>query len=211
METTKKSISLGFTHQQFNSGVHICQIFNTDEERHGALIHFLISGIQGGESNACYSEKETESSLTENFSRYDISYPEVKESGAFSFFKTSEVYFEGGSFEPERMLNLIKQFYISSQQQGRSGARVIGEMMPEVAHIPGGSRLMEYESKISILLRDYPVTAICQYDAREFDGATIMDILKVHPYMIVRERVIHNPFFIQPEDYLSGMDKNTHS
>jgi hypothetical protein len=104
------------------------------------------------------------------------------------------------------MLGLLKQFYENSVNNKNEGARVIGEMVPEIEHIEGGSRLMEYESKVSLLLKRYPITAVCQYDARAFDGATIMDILKVHPYMIVRGSVVHNPFYITPEEFL---DKNS--
>lgn len=61
----------------------------------------------------------------------------------------------------------------------------------------------EYEARVSLLLRDHPVTAVCQYDARAFDGAVIMDVLKVHPLMVIRGAVVHNPFFVRPEDYLA--------
>lgn len=54
-----------------------------------------------------------------------------------------------------------------------------------------------------MLLRDHPITTVCQYDANSFDGATIMEVLKVHPKMIVNGAVINNPFFIEPEDYLA--------
>lgn len=203
MENSAKKISLGFTKQQFERGVHICQIFSDDEERHNALINFIVSGLQTGENTACFTENETESTLSEYFKSKGISYKEVLNSGEFSLSKTAEVYFEGGKFEPERMLKLLQEFYENSKKQNKTGARVIGEMTPEVAHVKGGSRLLEYESKISILLKKSPVNAVCQYDARKFDGATIMDILKVHPYMIVKGSVVHNPFFIQPEEYLS--------
>ena len=113
------------------------------------------------------------------------------------------MYFEGGKFEPERMLGLLQEFYENSIKQNQSGARVIGEMTPEIEHVPGGSRLLEYESKVSLLLKKFPINAVCQYDARSFDGSTIMDVLKVHPYMIIRGSVVRNPFFIQPEEYLS--------
>lgn len=206
MDNKKKKINLGFTSQQFEQGVHICQIYSDDEERHGALVNYIISGLNAGESTACFTENETEITLKDYFEKNGYSYHEVINDGEFTLSKTAEVYFENGTFEPERMLKLIKEFYEKSASQNRTGARVIGEMIPEIEHIPGGSRLLEYESKISILLRKYPVTAVCQYDARKFDGATIMDILKVHPYMIVRGSVIHNPFFIQPEEYLSGID-----
>lgn len=203
MENQNRKISLGFTNQQFEPGVHICQIFNEDDERHGALVNYIISGLKAGENTACFSEKESSATLTDFFESHGISYKEVEKSGEFSLSKTGEVYFEGGRFEPERMLGLLQSFYENSIAQNRSGARVIGEMTPEVEHVPGGSRLMEYESKVSMLIKKYPINAVCQYDARSFDGSTILDILKVHPYMIVRGSVVHNPFFIQPEEYLA--------
>jgi hypothetical protein len=203
MENQGRKISLGFTNQQFEPGVHICQIFNDDDERHEALVNYVISGLQSGENAACFSETETEASLAGFFKENGINYKEVEQSGEFSLSKTGEVYFENDTFEPERMLNLLRTFYEKSISQNRAGARVIGEMSPQVEHVSGGSRLMEYESKVSILLRTCPVNAVCQYDARSFDGSTILDILKVHPYMIVRGAVVHNPFFVQPEEYLS--------
>jgi hypothetical protein len=207
MENQNRKISLGFTSQNFEPGVHICQIFNDDNERHGALVNYIISGLQTGENTACFSEKESETTLSEFFKNHGIDYKEVEGSGKFSLSKTGEVYFEEGKFEPDRMLNLLKDFYENSLKQNRSGARVIGEMTSDIEHIPGGSRLLEYESKVSLLLKKYPINSVCQYDARSFDGATIMDILKVHPYMIIRGSVVHNPFFIQPEEYLAKNSK----
>jgi hypothetical protein len=203
MENKKRTIRLGFTEQNFEEGVHICQIFSSDGERHDSLVNFIVSGLKTGESTACFSENETESSLSGFFSKNGISLNQVQNDGSLILSKTEDVYFENGAFEPERMLKLLKEFYLESQRLNRSGARVIGEMNSKIEKMPGGSRLMEYESKVSLLLRQFPVTAVCQYDARDFDGSTIMDILKVHPYMIVQGSVVHNPFYIQPEQYLS--------
>jgi len=119
---------------------------------------------------------------------------------------TKDVYFENGSFDPERMLGVLRNYHEDSVSGGYPAARVIGEMAPMVQHVPGGNRLLEYEARVSILLRDHPVTAVCQYDARAFDGAVIMDILKVHPFMVVRGSVVHNPFFIPPEEFLTRSD-----
>ncbi len=203
MKEKNKKITLGFTEQQFEPGVHICQIFTSDEERQHALVNYLVTGIKSGEKTSCFTEKETKDSLSAFFKEKGLSFDESENSGKLNLAKTGDVYFEAGEFEPERMLNLLKEFYNSSVKDNDSGARVIGEMTPEIQNIKGGSRLLEYESKVSMLLKEYPVTAVCQYDARAFDGATIMDVLKVHPYMIVKGSVVHNPFFIQPEEYLA--------
>jgi len=208
MESSPHKISLGFTNQQFDPGIHICQIFNDDDERHSALINFIISGIKSGEKTACFSEKESENTLNGLFEGHGFDYKEVEKSGKFALAKSGEVYFKDGNFNPERMLDLLKAFYYESIHENSSGARVIGEMSPEIEKLPGGSRLLEYESKVSMLIKKCPVNAVCQYDARLFDGSTIMDVLKVHPYMVVRGSVVRNPFYIQPEEYLSNNSNN---
>ncbi len=199
----KEKISLGFTPQQFEPGIHICQIFNSDEERHDSLVNFIISGLNAGEKTTCFSDNESEQTLTDLFQSEGFNFVDLTNKGDFSISGTKVAYFENNKFEPERMLNLLKDFYKNSEQEKHNGARVIGEMTPDIEHIDGGSRLLEYESKITLLLREYPINAVCQYDARAFDGSTILDVLKVHPYMIVRGKVVHNPFFEQPEDFLA--------
>jgi len=202
MTHSHHKVSLGFADELFPVGAHICQIFSEDDERQASLLKFLLSGLQAGERACCFSEKVRENVLTEFLGNYGISYSEVRDSGALTLSGTREVYFQDDRFDPDRMLGLLRTYHVESQSQGYPAARVIGEMTPEVQHIPGGSRLLEYESKVSLLLREHPITAVCQYDARSFDGATIMDVLKVHPLMVVRGAVVHNPFYIVPEDFL---------
>lgn len=197
------TISLGFTDQLFKAGIHVCQIIGNDDERQESLLKFLLSGLQAGERASCFSEKVDEAMVAEFLDRYGISLDEVKKSGALTLSGTREVYFQDHRFDPERMLTVLREYHTDSLQRGYSAARVIGEMTSDVQSVPGGSRLLEYEAKVSLLLREHPITAVCQYDARDFDGATIMDVLKVHPLMVVRGSVVHNPFFIPPEEFLS--------
>jgi hypothetical protein len=68
---------------------------------------------------------------------------------------------------------------------------------------PGSENLVEYESRVNVLMRTVPVSALCQYDARRFDGATLYGILSVHPMMVVHGRVVRNPYYIKPEVFLA--------
>jgi hypothetical protein len=203
MERNHGTISLGFTEERFPPGVHVCQIFKDDDERQDSLLSFLLSGLQAGERTSCFSDKATEPVVSEFLGRHGVSYEQVRDSGAFTLAATRTAYFLNGCFDPERMLNVLAKYHEDAVRQGYPAARVIGEMSPDVQHMPGGSRLLEYESRVSLLLREHPVTAVCQYDARSFDGATLMDVLKVHPLMVVRGAVVHNPFFIPPEKFLA--------
>lgn len=203
MCTNCNKVSLGFTEEKVPVGTHMCLIFTNNNERIESLLKFLLSGIAGGERTACFSENISEETIKDFFQAHGISYDERKASNAISLSGASEVYFQDGIFDPDRMLNTLSDFYHHSKDMGFTAARVIGEMTPEVEHISGGNRLLEYESRVSLLVREQPVTAVCQYDARIFTGATIMNVLKVHPKMIVNGAVVNNPFFIEPEKFLN--------
>jgi len=198
-----KNVSLGFTEERVPAGTHMCLIFTDDNVRRESLLKFLLSGLQEGERAACFSEKVTEEMIAAYLTEHGVSYDEQKKHEAITCSLTSEVYFRDGIFDPDRMLNTLSNFYLKSKDLGFSGVRVIGEMTPEVEHVPGGDRLLEYESRVSLMVRDKPVTTVCQYDANEFSGSAIMDVLKVHPKMIVNGIVVQNPFFIEPEEFLA--------
>lgn len=206
MYNNNTETDLGFTANRVPIGTHMCLVFTDEEERKESLLKFLLSGIKANEKCTCFSEKISEETIREYFAREQISYDERKEQGAISLNGTSDVYFAEGRFDPDRMLNTLTNYYNSSVDEGYPAARVIGEMLPEVKTVPGGERLLEYESRVSMLVRDHPVTSVCQYDANLFDGATIMEVLKVHPKMIVKGVVINNPFFVEPEDYLKVLE-----
>ena len=202
MDQNQLMVSLGFTDEKVPMGSHICQIFSDNDECIDSLLKFLTSGLQTGERTTCFSEKLDEETLNEFFSTQNISYNERKQNKAVSLAGSSEVYIQDHVFDPDRMLNTLSNYYKESLELGFPAARAIGEIPPDIQNIPGGNRLLEYESRISLLLKECPITTVCQYDAHSFDGATIMDVLKVHPQMIVKGTVIHNPFYIPPEEFL---------
>jgi hypothetical protein len=202
--STVPLIPLGFAPDRLPAGSHICQIFSTDEERDELLVAFVAAGLENSERCACFTDHVPSAGpgVWEKAHGRPLA---VDDPGAALLLRgTTEAYFAAGRFDPERMLAAVQQFHASSVDGGYRAARVIGEMSKEVENVPGGSRLLEYEARVSLLLREHPVTAMCQYDARNFDGASIMDILRVHPLLVVRGFVVRNPFYVPAERFLAG-------
>ena len=199
----KHKVSLGFAPGCFDQGIHVCQIINDNEERVGALVEFLVSGLKDNERSTCFSSMLDTEEFAERLSKEGLSYDKCCNDGDFNCSPPDDIYFQNDQFNPDTMLDLLKNYYLDSVDQNYVGARVIGEMLPKVEKVKGGDRLFEYECRVSKLVEKYPVTAVCQYDANQFSGAVIMDVLKVHPFMIVRGELVKNPFFIPPDEYLS--------
>ncbi len=198
------TVCLGFAEGRFPVGTHLCQIYSDVDERDRSLRTFLASGLRDRERAACFSKNLDKESLIAFLEEEGIAFQNAVEKGDLTLAETAEVYFRDGRFDPDRMLALLRAFQEDSLAGCYAAARVIGEMDPAIQDVPGGERLGEYESRVTMLVREHPVTAVCQYDARAFDGAMILDVLKVHPLMVVNGAVVRNPFFIRPEDYLES-------
>lgn len=195
-------VSLGFAEGAFRAGVHVCQVFSDDADRDQALTRFLGAGVRGQECCGCFSDHTSQSALIQELDGQGVDAAGAFASGALSLAGTREAYFSGGRFEPERMLAKLGAFHHDAVARGYPAARLMGEMTNDIEQVPGGSRLLEYEARVSILLRDHPITTVCQYDARCFDGASIMDVLRVHPFVVVRGAIVQNPFYLPPEQFL---------
>ena len=197
-----QTINLGFAQAELPSGTHICQIYSDEKERDDSLLRFLCAGLRDGERGACFSN-DLNADIIEAFcDREGLDLKEIRARQALAVSDVSSVYFKNGVFNPDAMLGLLEAYHDKAATDGFTAARVVGEMTSEVNEIQGGKRLLEYESRVSLLLREKPITAMCQYNANVFDGATIMEVLRVHPMMIVSGAVVQNPFFVPPEEYL---------
>ena len=197
-------IPMGFTDETFPAGTHMCLIYNDEKERLNVIEKFIGAGIQVGEK-VCYF---TDQMLPEYFKNWlakqGIQGEENESRQQLSIYSSNDAYCPAGIFVPEDMLNKLKTVYLQSREEGFPNVRVSGEMEWAVKGVPGSDRLLEYEAKINNIVAEYPVTAICQYNANQFGGATILNILKVHPLMIVHGQIIQNPYYLSPAEFLSS-------
>jgi hypothetical protein len=64
---------------------------------------------------------------------------------------------------------------------GPGPMRVVGELASYRPPFSSREELGLYEDRLGQLMRRFPVTVLCQYDARRVDGNTILAALKAHP------------------------------
>ncbi len=203
MGDSGRVISLGFTAERFPAGTHMCYIYNDDTERRDVISKFVESGLRGREKVGYFVDLTSPGDMPADPSAFGIDLPTGIDARGLSITSTLNTYCPDGTFVPERMLENLRSMYRSSIAEGYAGARAGGETSWALRGIPGSERLIEYEALINIVVAEYPTTAVCQYDARRFDGGTLFDVLNVHPMMIVRGQVVRNPYYVAPEHFLT--------
>src|SRR5512133_3333321 len=197
-------INLGFTDQQFPHGTHMCLIYSDDKEREEVMSRFIGAGLEGNERVAYFAH---DSGREEILDHLHEKCPDVKDENLI-ITNARDTYCPNGEFVIDDMVKTLTAFYQGTIKEGYSGARVSGEMAWALEGLPGSDRVMEYESLGDIVLKPNPVTVICQYDARKFDGITLLNCLKVHPYMIVKGQVVQNPYYLSHDEFMKQNKKS---
>lgn len=203
MCASKAHVAMGFTKESFPAGTHICLIYDREDERRKIIGKFLESGLTSGEKVEYFADMMTSEDVRDWLSGMGVA---LTENAGFEVRVAESVYSPQGQFVPEAMLGTLRAYYDRAMAEGYPAARVSGEMTWALKGIPGSDRLMEYEALVNGVLKTHPVTAICQYDAGRFDGATILDVLRVHPMMIVHGQIVQNPYYMSPEKFLRAYE-----
>lgn len=185
----------------------MCYIYDNDEERRAGMAKFVEDGLLEGEEVDYFYHGMKGETLEAARERIGLRTPEGGWKGTFKLAPAMDIYCPDRTFVVERMLGCLRDVYLSSVKSGFAGVRVTGEMGWALEGLPGTEHLIEYESLVNDVVAEYPCTALCQYDARRFDGHTLFQVLSVHPAMVVQGEVVKNPYYIPPEKFLEKMHK----
>ncbi len=207
---TEPSIDMGFTTEQFPPGTHMCYVYNDDAERRRVMAQYINAGLTAQEFVGYFADLDQPELVRDYLIEMGIQVPASDESAdaapAHILFQTAhQVYCPCNQFSPAAMLEQLRQLHDECCSHATRHLRVTGEMSWALSdQVVGADRLAEYESRLNLLVETHPFMAICQYDANRFDGATLFEILKVHPMMVVRGQVVRNPYYIPVREYLNA-------
>jgi diguanylate cyclase (GGDEF)-like protein len=198
MAVRRRQISLGFTDEPYPEGTHICYFYGSDDERRQVLPLFVHDGLAARESVDYVADVPQRKDLPHALAKLDIPTDDSAFPGCLEVLPVTQGYFPDGYFTPDSMLARLRHMYEQRKQAGYAGSRMAGEMTWALRGVPGADRVIECEGRLNALLDEVPLTVMCQYDTRKFDGAMLFDVLCVHPVMFVRGHVLRNPFYLSP-------------
>jgi len=201
MCSTHRQVSLGIGDEKFPDGLHVCYIYNDDQEHSNTLARFFEQGLLAGDRSLCLSENMDPGETMKMLARLGV---DVTGAGNRIIAQVAgEAYCPEEAFAPDTLLTGLRAFILANRDEGFAGTRIAGDMSWMHRKGIGVDQVLEYEVKVREYIEGTPCTAICEYDARKFDGSMLMDVLSVHPAMIVNGQIIRNPYYLDPEVFLA--------
>ncbi len=194
---------LGFGDWTVNWGIHICGLYETEEERDNVIMGFLNRGDRDGDLQLyCPTERSPESFRQEYAKRFPDNADHLNEQSRFRILKARELYYSDGTFTAQGMDNCLDSFFADSQKEGARNIRTVAEMAWALEGIPGVEQLMAYESRLNYFILGKPWISLCLYNINKFSGAAIMNVLRTHPYTICHGMIMENPYYMKPDIWL---------
>jgi PAS domain S-box-containing protein len=184
------------------SGDHLCFIYRSREEQMSVIIPFILEGLKRNEKCLYVVDENTEEDIVEEIKKHcDVE--GYITSGQLVILRKEETYLRDGFFDPDRMIQLVKNAEREAIDEGYSGLRGTGEMtwVTEAET----EKLLEYEAKLNHFFPNSKCIAICQYNEKKFDPEVLISVVHTHSKIILYDTLLENPYYIPPDVFLTKM------
>ncbi|TKX87378.1 histidine kinase [Halorubrum sp. SS5] len=191
-----------------------------DLDRHLALFHestatqldtvseFLAHGLEAGHRCVYLADANPPSRIEDALREAGVNVTARTAAGDLVVRDASAVYLDGG-FDLDATVSELRSEAEQSALDGYKGLWLAGENTWAFDAEASFERIVDFEIEFDSACPDHPVTALCQYDLRRFDGSAAAKALRTHRQVIYDRALCENPFYVPPAEYRSGTEEQT--
>jgi hypothetical protein len=184
---------------------HVAALFRSRDEQYEVLQDYIQEGLKAGEKAIHICDPKLRHDHIHHLEQMGVPTADCTRTGQLQVLGWHDAYLRDNRFDGDTMMALVEETIQTSLAEGFKRVRIIGHMEWASEAWPGVERLIEYESLVNNFLNRMKQPAICVYDLSRFDGTTIMDVLRTHPFTIVDGVLRENPYYVPPEKFLSTL------
>lgn len=175
--------------RRMHAGDHACLIYSGADELRSFLVPWVDEGLAAGER--CL--------LVLGGDRRDERLRWLREAGvdvegemarrALVVSDMREVYLSRGLFQPQPVLDRLRDSVRAAHASGFTGLRAAGELAWSARELPGGNRLEEYERALTRGAREWGARILCLYDAGALPPHRLGTAYRTHPLAVVQGKM----------------------
>jgi DcmR-like sensory protein len=183
---------------------HVCGFFDRSEDQHEVMLPFTVEGLSSGDNVIQLIDRHDKAERMRMLIESGIDADAAERDGRLNLIEWEDAYLRDGHFDQHAMLKLAEEIG-ATRTRADSITRVWADMRWAARGAAGADDLVEYECRLNHVLPSYDLTVVCAYDVSSFNGSVLWNVLRVHPYVIIERKLVKNPLYLPPDEYLARM------
>jgi len=187
---------------KIKEGDHIVLLYEKEREMVNSTAAFIKTSLERGDK-CLYIEGDgrTELVIASLLNAVD-DLDSYLESGQLLVLNKEQTYSLSDGFDGDEMIELIRDISAETAAEGYNGLSITGELSWVLNMENGREDIIEYEWKLNKrIFKDLPVLALCRYNINKFDENVIKAVIELHDYLIWKNEIHENPYYIPHEAY----------
>lgn len=179
--------------ENLRAGDHAALFYRTRAEQFSVIVPFIAIGLQRGERCLYIAEDNSPALVIKELKKGGVDADSAQRSGALTIATKHETYLRHGIFEPARMTSDLAREVQESIRLGYTAFRATGEMTWALPLPSALAQLSDYEVRLH---EEFPgqLAGLCQYDERGFPERVIADMIRIHPIVVARGKLLENRY-----------------
>ena len=185
---------------------HICAFFNSSDEEFRVTLPFIRDGLRHGSRVVLGLRDRDMEEHPRRLGAAGIHEEEQVASGRLEMLRAKDAYFPDGRFDADGMLESVRRILEDGHRAGYDEVRIVGHCECVLQDERTIKDFLRYESRLNLMLPDYPDIAICAYDSQQIGTSVALEVFRTHPLVIIAGQVVENPYYEPTEKFLAELD-----
>lgn len=185
------------------AGEHILGLYESDEERWDIVIPYILQGIEQGEQVIYFSPADIAQTAGVKIIENSEKAKSYLDKNLIKFITDDRIFTREGTFNP---FDVIAFFYAETQRalsEGFRALRIVQEMAWGGKMVAEGTLLIQHDIALNDFIKTTECSLLCLYDKRKFEQRVLVNILKGHPRIFTKNRLMKNFYYIPPRNEMA--------
>lgn len=185
------SVPLGFGDVTATAGDHVAHFFRGDDQRFAVLGPYVETGLRRGDRCVVIAQPARGEALCEWLDGQGVDAAAARAEG--------RLLLEAGRDTEADMKRLAERLDTQARADDTSLVRWAGDGEWVLDRDLTVCEMLRWEALYDRHAPDWRLLALCQFNLSVFDSDVMMDALRTHPYCVMGDVVVPNPFHESPE------------
>ena len=182
--------------------------YRNKTEQLKTAIPFIAIGLERNEKCLYIAEESSLAEICRYLQDFGVNVQEAKKRNALTIVTKHETYLKHGSFQPDKMIEDLRDAVQSALDMGFTGLRAAGELSWALDLPSALVQMVQYEEELDEHFHS-KFAALCQYDETRFPAHIIERMKEVHPMTFrdgkltrkTSERALHSSAHVSSRRY----------